>query len=301
MRIFITGGSGFVGAYLSQVLLDQGHILTISGTSPTPRLADHPNLTYVQADTTQPGPWQEVLQEVDAVVNMAGRNIFKPWSEKYKTQIHESRILTTRNLVSALPENRPVTLCSTSAAGYYGDRADQKLEETATPGDDFLAEVCIAWEKEAFMAEQKGARVAVMRFGVVLGKNGGALAKMTPAFKFLVGGPLGDGAHWFPWIHLDDLVAAVQFILANDDISGAVNFGSPNPVRNRTFAKTLGRVLQRPAFMPAPAFIIKLVMGELGRSLLNSQRMIPAKLMATDFEFRYPELEKALEAIIHST
>lgn len=299
MRIFITGGSGFVGTYLSQVLLDQGHILTISGTSPASQLADNPNLTYIRADTTQPGPWQEVLQEMDAVVNMAGRNIFKPWTEKYKAQIHESRILTTRNLVNALPENRPVVLCSTSAAGYYGDRADEKLDETATPGDDFLAEVCIAWENEAFLAEQKGARVAVMRFGVVLGKNGGALAKMTPAFKFLVGGPLGDGSHWFPWIHLDDLVAAVQFILANEDISGAVNFGSPNPVQNRTFAKTLGRVLQRPAFMPAPAFIIKLVMGELGRSLLNSQRIIPAKLLATEFEFRYPELEKALEASIH--
>ena len=156
----------------------------------------------------------------------------------------------------------------------------------------------IDWEKEAFLAEKKGARVAVMRFGVVLGKNGGALAKMIPAFRSFAGGPIGSGEQWFPWIHLEDLISAVMFIIKNQDIKGPVNFCAPNPVRNRDFAKALGRILGRPSFMRAPSFMIRTLMGEMGSIVMSSQRVVPDKLLKNGFEFQYPDVEKALNNLI---
>ena len=294
MKIFITGGSGFVGTNLSLYLLDKGHSIIAVGTSSAHKIIRHKNLHYISADTTIKGAWQDALKDIDAVINLAGKNIFKLWSAKYKKQIYDSRILTTRNLVEAIPDNKEIIVCSTSAAGYYGNRADEILKEDALPGDDFLAKVCIDWEKEAFRAEAKGIRVAAMRFGVVLGKNGGALAKMVPAFKLFLGGPLGDGMQWFPWIHMDDLISAIIFIIENREIKGPVNLCSPNPVRNRDFAKALGNVLNRPAFMKAPAFMIRLIMGELGKSFMSSQRAVPDKLLNHGFEFQYADINSAL-------
>ena len=298
MKIFITGGSGFVGTNLSFYLLDRGHSIITVGTSSAHKLIRHENFRYISADTTRKGAWQDELKDVDGVINLAGRNIFKLWSANYKKQIYDSRILTTRNLVEAMPDNKEIIFCSTSAAGYYGNRTDEILKEDALPGDDFLAKVCIDWEKEAFQAEAKGIRVAVMRFGVVLGKNGGALAKMVPAFKLFLGGPLGSGMQWFPWIHMDDLISAIIFILENRDIKGPVNFCSPNPVRNSDLAKTLANVLNRPAFMKAPSFMIRLVMGELGESFMSSQRTVPDKLLKHGFEFQYPDIKSALRDIV---
>jgi len=294
MKIFITGGSGFVGTNLSFYLLEKGHSIIAVGTSLSHKVISHENFRYISADTTKKGAWQDALKDVDAVINLAGKNIFKLWSDSYKDQIYKSRILTTRNLVEAMPDKKDTILCSTSAAGYYGDRADEVLKEDSLPGYNFLAKVCIDWEKEAFQAEAKGIRVAAMRFGVVLGKNGGALEKMVPAFKFFAGGPLGSGLQWFPWIHMDDLIAAIIFILENPDVKGPLNFCSPNPVRNRDFAKTLGKVLSRPSFMRAPSFMIRLIMGEMGKSLMSSQRAIPDKLLKHGFTFQYPNINNAL-------
>ncbi|HSQ86255.1 MAG TPA: NAD-dependent epimerase/dehydratase family protein [Desulfobacterales bacterium] len=181
MKIFISGGTGFVGTILARYFLAKGHNVIATGTSSATSISNE-NFRYISADTTEKGPWQDSLKDVDALINLAGRTIFNRWSERYKKQIYNSRILTTRSLVEAMPDDKEVVLCSTSAVGYYGDRAEEILNEEALPGDDFLAKVSIDWEKEAFLAEKKGARVAVMRFGVVLGKNGGALAKMIPAF-----------------------------------------------------------------------------------------------------------------------
>lgn len=298
MKIFITGGSGFVGTNLSFYLLEKGHSIITVGTSSAHKLIQHENFRYISADTTRKGAWQDELKVVDGVINLAGRNIFKFWSANYKKQIYDSRILTTRNLVEAMPDNEEIIFCSTSGSGYYGNRADEILKEDNSPGDDFLAKVCIDWEKEAFQAEAKGIRVAVMRFGVVLGKNGGALAKMVPAFKLFLGGPLGSGMQWFPWIHMDDLISAIIFILENRDIRGAANFCSPNPVRNSDLAKTLANVLNRPAFMKAPSFMIRLVMGELGESFMSSQRTVPDKLLKHGFEFQYPDIKSAISDIV---
>ncbi len=299
MNIFVTGGSGFVGTNLSYYLLRQGHRVTAVGRSSFHKLSGHENFQYISADTTQKGTWQDTLGKMDAVVNLAGTTIFRRWTKISKSQIYDSRILTTRNLVKAMPDNRDVILCSASAAGYYGGRGDKILNEDERPGDDFLANICIAWEKEAFRAEAKGIRVAAMRFGVVLGKSGGALQKMLLAFKLFAGGPLGNGKQWFPWIHMDDLTAAILFIIENPAIKGPVNFCAAEQVRNADFARALGNALNRPSFMPAPAFMIRLIMGELGASLLNSQRPVSDKLTGYGFRFQYPDIDNALRAIVN--
>ena len=298
MKIFVSGGTGFVGTSLARYFLDMGHTVMATGASSAHTSISHENFRYISADTTEKGPWQDLLKDVDALINLAGRTIFNRWSERYKKQIYNSRILTTRNLVEAMPDDKEVVLCSTSAVGYYGDRAEEILTEEAFPGNDFLATVSIDWEKEAFLAEKKGARVAVMRFGVVLGKNGGALAKMIPAFRSFAGGPIGSGEQWFPWIHLEDLISAVMFIIKNQDIKGPVNFCAPNPVRNRDFAKALGRILGRPSFMKVPSFMIRTLMGEMGTTVMSSQRVVPDRLLKNGFEFQYPDVEKALNNLI---
>jgi uncharacterized protein (TIGR01777 family) len=299
MKIFITGGLGFVGSHLSTFLLDRGHHVIAVGRPLQQDLIQHENYQYLSADTTQPGQWQDDLFRVDAIVNLAGQSIFKRWSAKYKRQIYDSRILTTRNVVSALPEGKSITLCSASGAGYYGSRADDELREDEPPGNDFLANISIDWENEAFQAADKGIRVLTMRFGVVFGRSGGALSKMIPQFKACAGGPIGNGRQWFPWMHINDLMAAIDFVLEHQEISGPINFGAPNPVRNRDLATALGKVLHRPAFLPAPALMMRLALGEFSQVLLASQRIIPEKLLQHGFEFQYPEIEGALKAIVH--
>lgn len=298
MKVFITGGSGFVGKVFSRHFLDKGYRVWATGTSSVHSLNGRGNFHYIQADTSQKGEWQEVLQEVNIIINLAGRNIFRRWTPSYKKQIYDSRILTTKNLVSALPEHQKITFFSASAAGFYGSRGDEILSEETKPGDGFLADVCVDWEKEAFKATEKGARVIAMRLGVILGKEGGALQKMVPAFRFFVGGPLGDGKHWFPWIHIDDLLSAIQFLVEKPGIDGPVNFCSPGPVRYEQFATALGKALKRPSFFKTPEFIIRMIMGELGEALLASQRPVPAKLSASGFRFRFPDIESALSDIL---
>ncbi|MFO7666311.1 MAG: NAD-dependent epimerase/dehydratase family protein [Desulfobacterales bacterium] len=191
MKIFITGGTGFIGSHLSASLLKKGHFVFAVGGREAGKTSSNPNFKYISADTTKKGPWQDELKDIDAVINLAGRSIFNRWNEKYKKSIYESRILTTRNLVEALPSGKNITLCSTSAAGYYGDRGEDILTESEPSGTDFLAKVCRDWEEEAFKAKDKGVRVVAMRFGVVLGRDGGALEKMILPIRFFVGGPIG--------------------------------------------------------------------------------------------------------------
>jgi uncharacterized protein (TIGR01777 family) len=298
MEVFITGGTGFVGRHLSRFMLDKGHRVTVTGLRPTQDIIHHDRFEYISADTTQPGPWQEELAHADVIINLAGKTIFKRWSKSYKQEMYDSRILTTRNLVAALPQKKGIVFCSTSAVGYYGEGGDETLSEDAANGEDFLAHVSIGWEEAAMAAADKGARVVILRFGIVLGNDGGALAKMLPAFKSFAGGPLGSGKQWFPWIHMDDLLSALAFVMENKEIEGPVNFCAPHPVRNRDLAKALGKILKRPSVMPAPALMIRMVMGEMAMALLASQRAVPDKLLSHGFNFQYPEIKDALKNLI---
>lgn len=298
MKIFITGGLGFIGKHLSDFLLDRGHQVTATGTRPEQNLINHKRFHYISADTTRKGSWQTELKDIDAVINLAGRSIFKRWSKSYKALIYDSRILTTRHLVDALPARKDILLICASGVGYYGNRGDDILTETDANGNDFLAKVCRDWENEAFHAEKKGVRVVSTRFGVVLGKNGGAMEKMVSAFRFFVGGPMGDGMQWFPWVHLKDLISAIIFVLEDKDVNGPLNICSPHPVRNRDLAKTMGKVLNRPSFMPAPAFIMKVALGEFAGTLLDSQKAIPEKLLSCGFNFQYADIGEAIRDIV---
>jgi uncharacterized protein (TIGR01777 family) len=221
-----------------------------------------------------------------------------PFIKKIIRKVGADKSQATRNVVKALPTDRSVVLCSASGAGYYGNRGDDLLKESENSGNDFLASVSVDWEAEALKGAAKGIRTALMRFGVVLGNSGGALAKMIPAFKFFLGGPIGSGNQWFPWIHLTDLMAAILFVCEHPQVSGPLNFCTANPVRNRELANTLGEVLGRPAIMPAPAFMIRAVLGEFANVLLDGQRTIPDKLLSHGFEFQYPDIRSALQAIV---
>jgi uncharacterized protein (TIGR01777 family) len=298
MKVLVTGGLGFVGTRLSIRLLGKGHHVTVVDHSPHPKAYTPAEVRYLSADTTQRGAWQEEVSGQDAVINLAGASIFRRWNDETKLLIHDSRVLTTRNVAEAMPEGKNALLCSTSAVGYYGSRGEELLMEHDAPGDDFLSRVCIDWENEANKAADKGVRVVLARFGIVLGKTGGALGQMIPAFKKFVGGPLGSGDQWFSWIHMEDLLNAFIFVFEKEDVSGPVNFCAPNPVRNRDLASTLGKVLHRPSLLKMPAFMLRLMLGEFGSILLEGQRVVPAKLLEHGFSFRYPEITDALEEVV---
>jgi hypothetical protein len=290
MKIFLTGGTGFVGVHLGRRLVENGHEVLVTGTRPDPKAIVHPHWVYRQADTSRPGPWQQDVADCRAVINLAGRTIAKRWSASYKKQIIDSRILTTRHLAQAVASS--AILISASAVGYYGDRGDDVLTEIEPAGQGFLAQVAGQWEAEALAAE--AARVVVARFGVVLGRGGGALEKMIPAFKAFVGGPLGSGRQWLPWIHITDLSRAIETALQNDRLSGIFNFCAPEPVRNGDFAAVLGRALGRPAVAAVPEFALKLAMGEMAQTVLASLRVVPQRLMEAGFAFQFPTIDQAL-------
>jgi len=298
MRVLITGGLGFVGTQLSIRFLESGHNVTVVDHAAQPKPYTPAEVRYVSADTTAPGPWQEEVSTQNLVINLAGASIFRRWNAASKKLIYDSRTLTTRNVVEAMVAGNGSTFLSTSAVGYYGFRGDEVLVETDGPGDDFLARLCVDWEKEARQAEKKEVRVVVTRFGIVLGKSGGALQQMMAAFEKFVGGPLGNGRQWFSWIHMDDLLDAIVF-LANDlEISGPVNCCSPNPVRNRDLARALGKAMRRPSYISTPGFMLRLTLGQFASALLEGQRVIPAVLQEVGFQFQYPELPEALASIL---
>ena len=262
MKILITGGTGFVGTKLTSRLIQNGHAVTILTRSLRGAKGASTGISYLEGDPTKKGAWQETIKNHDAVINLAGASIFSKWTEEHKKAIRESRVNTTRNIVEGIPSRpeRTFTLLSTSAVGYYGFRGDEELNEESPHGDDFLARIAVEWEGEAMKARDKGARVVITRFGIVMGEKGGALSQMIPLFKKYIGGPIGSGKQWFSWVHIKDLSEAFAFLLKHPEISGPVNVCSPNPVRNKDLAKALGKALHKPSFMPAPGFMIKLVL-----------------------------------------
>jgi uncharacterized protein len=296
MKILMTGGTGFVGSVLADRLTRDGHEVTILARPGERTRAGLPGLAFIEADPTERGAWQEAVREHDAAINLAGSSIFTKWTTAQKRLMRESRLATTRNLVEGVgaATGKPFTLLSTSAVGYYGFHEDEVLTEESGPGNDFLAGLALDWEKEALRAGDSGARVVITRFGIVVGPRGGAIGQMIPLFRNFVGGPIGSGRQWFSWVHMHDLVEAFVFLLGRPEIAGPVNVCAPNPVRNKELARALGRVLHRPSFFPAPAFMVRLVLGEFGSVILKGQRVVPRRLIDSGFSFRYPEIERAL-------
>jgi hypothetical protein len=297
MRILVTGGSGFIGQALCRALLQRGdRVTTIASHS---RFPPDPEIPHLAADTRFPGAWQQEAAQSDAIVNLAGRSIHGRWTERYKRDLYDSRILTTRNLVTALPEGWPGVLLSASAVGYYGDRGEAPLTEADDAGRGFLAELSRDWEREALQCTAKGCRrVVLARFGIVLGLGGGALQQLQTVYRMFAGGPIGEGSQWFPWIHMHDLVAALRFILEHDDLSGPLNLCAPEPIRNRDLAALVGRALNRPALLRTPAMALRLALGEMAEALLASQRVLPRRLLDSGFRFRFSDLASALADLL---
>ena len=300
MKALVTGATGFVGPRLLR-LLDRPVVL-----SRDPDRARHTigHLVdrIIRWDPLQGPPPQEAFQGVDAVLHLAGESVAAGrWTAARKAMIRDSRVIGTRNLVQGIVQAavKPRVLVSASAVGYYGDRGEEELTEAASPASDFLAQVCVEWEREALAAERAGVRVALARTGIVLGSgSGGALAKMLLPFKLGAGGPLGNGRQWMPWIHVADLARLYLHAAETGSIVGAMNSVAPNPVRNSEFTKVLARQLHRPAFMPAPYFGLRLAFGEFAQVLFASQRVIPKVALDTGFVFQYPELASALREIL---
>jgi uncharacterized protein (TIGR01777 family) len=297
MNIAITGASGFIGRRLMKVLAAGNHTLRVLSRHAGTNLP--PGVQLYVWDAMKGQPPEESLEGVDAVIHLAGEPIAQRWNDDIKQKIRDSRATGTRHLVAALStaRRRPAVLVCGSAVGYYGSRGDEVLTESSAPGSGFMADVCVAWEKEADLAESLGIRLVKLRTGVVLGANGGALAKMLPPFKAGMGGKMGHGDQWMSWVHLDDLVGIVQYALDNP-VRGPVNGTSPNPVTNADFTKTLAHGISRPAVFSMPAFSLKLMFGEMAEVLLASQRVLPKAAEAAGYTFRYPGLEQALANIL---
>ena len=291
MRIVVAGGTGFLGSALTQALAADGHEVVVLTRTPTPppAPAHHIHLLHWQPNG-QSGPWASVLDGAGAIVNLAGESIAaRRWSSARKILIRNSRVQATRSLVSAVHAARssPPVFISASAVGYYGPHGDEILTEEARPGGDFLATVCEDWEREAARAADR-ARVVLIRTGIVLARDGGALSKMLPPFRMFVGGPLGSGRQYMSWIHRDDWVEIVRWALLTSSVSGPLNATAPNPVTNAEFSSALGSALRRPSWLPAPGFALRLVLGEMADALLLSgQRILPAKANALGFRFAF--------------
>lgn len=299
MKIAITGATGLIGTRLVEALKARGDELTVLSRSPQ-RAAAALGVEAVAWDAlSEPAP-SEALAGRDAVIHLAGEPVAQRWSADAKKAILDSREIGTRNLVEgiAASEPRPGVLISSSAVGYYGKHGDTMIDEQCAPGSDFLAKVCVAWEREAEVAEQLGLRVVLIRTGIVLDANGGALKTMLPPFKAGVGGPVAGGNQYMPWIHADDIVGLYVTALDNSNWSGPVNGTAPNPATNAAFSKALGKALQRPSLLPVPGFVIRARFGEMAEIVTEGQRAIPAAATAYGYQFIEPELGPALASVL---
>jgi uncharacterized protein len=299
MKLVITGATGFIGSVLVDQLLYQHHSLRLLSRKP-PRQMDISNKEWVAWKPGAGGDWEQVVDGADGIVNLAGEPIAgKRWSVAQKQELRGSRINATRSLVNAIARAtaKPKFLISSSAVGYYGPHGDEILTEESGPGSDFLSRLCVEWEDEARKAEAHGVRVALVRTGIVLGKGKGALAKMVPPFKRFMGGPLGSGKQWMPWIHIDDQIGMLNFLMEEDNARGAFNATAPNPVTMGEFSKALGEALKRPSWASIPAAVLSLLLGEMADMLLTGQRALPQAALDLGYKFKFQRVRDALESL----
>jgi len=301
-KIIVTGATGLIGRNLCLKSLGRGVEVSIFTRDVESVRGKFPSaINLIKWDYHKPEKWKHHLNGVEAVVHLAGANLgAKRWNKKYKKLAYESRIISTRNLVEAIAavDKKPKAFICSSAVGYYGTRGDDYLSEDEGRADNFLAKLCSDWEKESAKAEELGIRNVSVRTGLVLSKDEGLLKQMIPSFKLFLGGYLGNGRQWFPWIHIDDIVEIFLHSIDNDKLNGTVNAASPGIVRMKEFAKTLGRVLHRPFFLPIPKFAIKILKGELGNYATDSQRVVMNKLLKSGYKFKFENIEDALRDLL---
>lgn len=295
MKVTVTGASGLIGTKLVAALKARGDDVLVLSRSPE-KATIALGVPALAWDLLAGPPPAEALAGRDAVVHLAGEPVAQRWNEQRKKAILESREIGTRNLVKGLEaaDPRPSVLVSSSAVGYYGKHDDERVPESAPAGSDFLADVCVRWEREADAAEPLGVRVVKLRTGVVLDKDGGALKTMLPPFKAGVGGPVAGGKQYMPWIHVDDIVGMYLRALDESSWSGAYNGSAPEPVTNKEFSKALGKVLKRPAFSPVPAFALRILYGQMAEIVTEGQRAVPERPLAEGYAFRHADLHAAL-------
>ncbi|MBF0465116.1 MAG: TIGR01777 family protein [Nitrospirae bacterium] len=301
MRAFVTGATGFVGRELCRKLLDEGIEVTALIRRSELRAPLPSGVTLIKGNPMEEGSWYDAVSDCDIAINLAGYPIFTRWNEQSKKLIRESRVFTTRSLTNALirhREGKKTVLISTSATGYYGDTGQDLVYENTPAGRGFLAKTAQEWESSAMKAKSSGIRVVITRFGVVLGKGGGALKAMLPAFKLNLGSPLGNAKQWFPWIHIKDLLEIFLFAIRNDKIEGPINCTSPGTVNNGDFSRALASALGKFYFLPSvPEFVLKLALGEVSTVVLQGQRAIAQKLLSNGFSFKYSGIDSALKDI----
>jgi uncharacterized protein (TIGR01777 family) len=300
MSVALTGGTGRIGRHLVRELLDRGDAVTVLSRDPDRAKSSLPGVDAVGWDPlTGPAP-VAALAGRDAVIHLAGEDVAQRWTADAKRRIRESREIGTRNLVAGIraADPRPRVLVASSAVGYYGPHGDERVDESTPPGDDFLAQVCVAWEREAAAATELGLRVAHVRTGVVLDREGGALSRMLPFFKLGAGGPVAGGRQYLAWVHRDDIVGILLAALDGDDWSGPVNATAPEPATNKEFSHALGRALHRPAVAPVPGFAVKLLYGDMAEIVTTGARAVPARTLALGYQFRHPDLDAALRSAL---
>jgi len=301
MKIILAGASGFIGKFLLEHLEKEGHqLFLLTRNQKISTILISPNVKRLTWDGINLDAWKNELEDADALINLSGENIAeKRWTKERKKAIRDSRVQSTHALVSAIRSinNPSLTFINASAVGYYGNIPEGEVDEKFPAGNDFLAETCYYWEEEALEANKAGVRVILLRIGVVLEKGGGAIDKMLPPFEAFLGGPLGSGNQWFPWIHRNDIANIISFCLKTEIISGPVNAVSPNPLTMKEFSKAFGNAIHRPSWAPVPSFVLRLVLGEMAGMILSGQKVVPKKLLNAGFQFRYPTIENALSAI----
>lgn len=305
MKIAITGATGFVGTRLVEKLAKQGHHLIIftrscaKANQKFPASA-FPNLEIIKYTPTESGKWQEKISGTDAIINLAGEPIAeKRWSESHKQVLLNSRKIGTQKIVEGIKNaiQKPFVLINFSAIGYYGTSETLTFDENSNSGNDFLAEICQNWENSAQKVKESGVRLVIIRSGIVLG-NGGALAKMLPAFNLFVGGAIGTGKQWFSWIHIEDIVNLIIEAINRSEIEGIFNGTAPNPVTMNQLCTTLGEILDRPSWLPVPEFVLQLLLGDGAKVVLEGQKVLPKKTQSIGFNYQYPNLKDALINII---
>jgi uncharacterized protein len=300
MKVAVTGGTGFIGTRLVERLQAEGHQVLLLVRNRSKVQSRFPDAEVVEYTPKLSGSWQQAISGCDGVINLAGEPLATRWNDSIKQEVLESRTLGTQRIVEAIAQAnpKPSVLVSASAVGYYGTSETDTFAETSSPGQDFLAQVCQGWEAEAEKVKASGTRLSIIRIGIVLGPDGGVLARMMLPFQVFAGGPLGSGEQWVSWIHREDLINLLLKALTDPSIAGVLNGTSPNPVRMNELCQVLGQIVHRPSWLPVPGFALELLLGEAAKLVLEGQRVLPQQTQAAGFQFQYATLQSALAEIL---